>query len=62
MAADGVAALGFGRFSLAGRPLLPEARRQVDRRARASAGARTRGFPGLRSSGTQLLVLSRKTR
>jgi ubiquinone/menaquinone biosynthesis C-methylase UbiE len=55
-----VATVGFGRFSLAGRPLVSEARSiGLHERLQARADA---GFPGLRSSGAQLLVLSRKTR
>jgi SAM-dependent methyltransferase len=54
------ATLGFGRFSLIGRPLASEARSiRVHERLQARADA---GFPGLRSSGAQMLVLSRKTR
>lgn len=52
------ATLGFGRFSLVGRPLVSEIRSiGVHERLQARADA---GFPGLRSSGAQLLVLSRK--
>jgi ubiquinone/menaquinone biosynthesis C-methylase UbiE len=55
-----VATLGFGRFSLVGRPLVSEARSiGVHARLQARADA---GFPGLRSSGAQMLVLSRKLR
>jgi ubiquinone/menaquinone biosynthesis C-methylase UbiE len=54
------ATLGFGRFSLIGRPLLSEAASiRLHRRLQARADA---GFPGLRSSGAQMLVLSRKPR
>ena len=53
-----VTTLGFGRFSLAGRPILSEIRSiGVHQRLQARADA---GFPGLRSSGAQMLVLSRK--
>jgi len=54
------ATLGFGRFSLAGRPLVSENRSiGVHERLQARADV---GFPGLRSSGAQLLVLSRNAR
>ncbi|HET6174019.1 MAG TPA: methyltransferase domain-containing protein [Gaiellales bacterium] len=54
------ATLGFGRFSLIGRPIVSEPRSiRVHQRLQARADA---GFPGLRSSGAQLLVLSRKPR
>jgi ubiquinone/menaquinone biosynthesis C-methylase UbiE len=52
------ATLGFGRFSLIGRPLVSEAASiRLHRRLQARADE---GFPGLRSSGAQMLVLSRK--
>jgi ubiquinone/menaquinone biosynthesis C-methylase UbiE len=52
------AALGFGRFSLAARPLFSETTSiRLNERLQARADA---GFPGLRSSGGQMLVLSRK--
>jgi hypothetical protein len=54
------ATLGFGRFSMIGRPLVSEATSiRVHERLQARADA---GFPGLRSSGAQMLVLSRKPR
>ena len=54
------AGLGFGRFSLGARPLLSEMTSiRVNERLQARADA---GFPGLRSAGGQLLVLSRKRR
>lgn len=53
------ATLGFGQFSLGGRPLVGQATSlRVHERLQARADA---GFPGLRSSGAQLLVLSRKS-
>ena len=53
-----VATIGFGRFSLVGRPLVSDARSiRVHERLQARADA---GFPVLSSSGAQLLVLSRK--
>jgi ubiquinone/menaquinone biosynthesis C-methylase UbiE len=54
------ATIGFGRFSLGARPLLSETTSiRVHERLQARADA---GFPGLRSSGAQMLVLSRKRR
>lgn len=54
------ASLGFGRFSLGARPLLSETTSvRMNERLQARADA---GFPGLRSAGGQLLVLSRKRR
>jgi ubiquinone/menaquinone biosynthesis C-methylase UbiE len=54
------ASLGFGRFSLGARPLLSETTSiRVNDRLQARADA---GFPGLRSAGGQVLVLSRKRR
>jgi ubiquinone/menaquinone biosynthesis C-methylase UbiE len=54
------ATLGFGRFSLIGRPLASEATSiRLHERLQARADA---GFPGLRSSGAQMLMLSRKPR
>jgi ubiquinone/menaquinone biosynthesis C-methylase UbiE len=52
------ATIGFGRFSLVGRPLVSDERSiRVHQRLQERADA---GFPVLRSSGAQLLVLSRK--
>jgi len=54
------ASLGFGRFSLGARPLLSETTSiRMNERLQARADA---GFPGLRSAGGQMLVLSRKRR
>jgi ubiquinone/menaquinone biosynthesis C-methylase UbiE len=54
-----VATIGFGRFSLVGRSIVSEPRSiEMHQRLQARADA---GFPGLRSSGAQMLVLSRKT-
>ncbi len=52
------ATLGFGRFSLLGRPLVsPAASLRLHERLQARADA---GVPVLRSTGAQMLVLSRK--